>query len=192
MRDRLRLFVSAGPDLETEREIIGRAIAKLPVPVGWVIKRTPHRNEPFTPALKEVKDCDFYLLLLGSDIQAPVGWELRAAQQAGKKPLAFLKKVSHTPAARIFLRAAGINWIPFESPQELGPLVQRVLAERILEQAQELSLDLAQLEALSAFLRKSSEEKPEEVEEGEEGGAGEGGVIFAPGEPPSEGVPVSS
>jgi len=87
MASQLRVFVSAGPDLEPEREVIGQAIAKLPVPLGWVIKRTPHGNEPFTPALEEVKTCDFYLLLLGSDIQAPVGWELRAAQRAGKNLL---------------------------------------------------------------------------------------------------------
>ncbi|MEA3460071.1 MAG: hypothetical protein U9R11_05320 [Chloroflexota bacterium] len=179
MASRLRLFVSAGPDLEPEREIIGQAIAKLPVPLGWVIKRTPHWNEPFTPALEEVKTCDFYVLLLGADIQAPVGWELRAAQQAGKKPLAFLKKAARTPAARIFLRTTRIDWAPFSSPQELGFLVQKALAEQILERAQALALNLAQLEALSAFLKELSKKKPEEEAKRELGGAGEGGVIFA-------------
>jgi len=37
MAKRVRLFVSAGPDLEAEREIIGQAVARLPVSLGWTI-----------------------------------------------------------------------------------------------------------------------------------------------------------
>lgn len=193
MANRLQLFVSAGPELEPEREVIGQAIAKLPVSLGWVIKRTPHRNESFIPVLEEIEASDFFLLLFGSDIRAPVGWELRAARRAGKKPLAFLKNVAHTPAARIFLRETRIDWIAYDSPRELGSLVQKTLAEQILERTQDLSLNLTQLEAFSAFLEELGGRKPEgETEEaGRQGcGAGEGGVVLAPGGLPSEGVPI--
>jgi len=91
MASRLRLFVSAAPDLEAEREVIGQTVAELPVSLGWAIKRTPKRGEPLRPALEAVEACDFYVLLLATDIRAPVGLELYAARRAGKDPLAFLK-----------------------------------------------------------------------------------------------------
>jgi len=103
----------------------------------------------------------------------------RCTASGEESVIAFLKKAIRTPAARVFLRTTRIDWIPFNSPQELGPLVQKALAEQILERAQELALNLAQLEALSAFLKGLSKEKPEEEAKRELGGAGEGGVIFA-------------
>jgi hypothetical protein len=42
----VRLFVSATPDLEAEREVIGQVVVCLPVALGWEIKRTPRRGEP--------------------------------------------------------------------------------------------------------------------------------------------------
>ncbi|MFQ6057461.1 MAG: hypothetical protein ACE5MB_01100 [Anaerolineae bacterium] len=193
MADRLRMFVSAGPDMEAEREVIGQAVAKLPVPIGWVIKRTPHRGEPL--ALEAVESCDFYVLLLGSDISAPVGVELMAARKAGKVLLAFLKDVTHTPAAHAFAKVAGLDWMPFASAQELGTLLQKVLAQHILDRALNYKLSPIEYETLSAFLEElNREEKGEqapEQKEREPGGAGEGGVIIAPGRDlPPGGVPI--
>ena len=45
MADRVRLFISAGPELEPEREAIGRALAEFPINLGWEIKRTPRLGE---------------------------------------------------------------------------------------------------------------------------------------------------
>ncbi len=193
MADRLRMFVSAGPDMEAEREAIGRAVAKLPVSIGWVIKRTPHRGQPL--ALEAIESCHFYVLLLGSDISAPVGVELMAARRAGKVTLAFLKDVTRTPAARIFVRDAGVKWTPFNSAQELGTLLQKALAQHILDRALEYKLSPVEYETLSAFLKELDREEKKEREPEERGrepgGAGGGGVIIAPGRDiPPGGVPV--
>jgi hypothetical protein len=51
---RLSIFVSAGPDLEIEREVVGKAIAALPVSVGWVIKYTPLPGEVPDPSMEPV------------------------------------------------------------------------------------------------------------------------------------------
>jgi hypothetical protein len=176
MANRVRLFVTAAPDLEPEREAIGKAIAQLPVSLGWEIKRTPQPGEPLTPALKAVVDCDFYVFLLGTDVTAPVGVEWDAALEAGKTPLAFLKDAPHTPAAQAFARFAersGVRWTPFGDSQELGVLVQETLARRILDRA----------EALSGFLEKPRQKEGQVSEEAvqEPWGAGGGGVILAPG-----------
>jgi len=41
MSEILRLFVSATNDLESERAIVGRILAELPVKIGVEIRRTP-------------------------------------------------------------------------------------------------------------------------------------------------------
>jgi hypothetical protein len=81
---RLRLFVSAATELEAEHEAIGQAVARIPVPsLGW----------------DDITGADFFVLLLGRDVQAPVGAELLAARRAGKRALAYRKDVQRTQAA---------------------------------------------------------------------------------------------
>ena len=181
MAERLRLFVSAGPDLEAEREIVGQAVARLPVSLGWTIKRTPKQGEPLAPALEAVRACDFYVLLLGTDIRAPVGLELITAQRAWKTTLAFLKEeTARTPAARVFVRDAQVSWMSFHSGQELETLIQKVLAQRILERAESYAISPVEWETLSALVEQPSYEMAEQ-EPGEASGAAGGGVIIAPG-----------
>jgi hypothetical protein len=182
MAERLRLFVSAAPDLETEREIIGQAVARLPVSLGWTIKRTPNRGEPLAPALEAIRACDFYVLLLSKDISAPVGLELITARRARKTTLAFLKEeTARTPAARVFIRDAQVSWAPFHSGQELELLIQKALARRILESAETYPISPVEWETLSALVEQPSYQEMAESELTEASGAGGGGVIIAPG-----------
>lgn len=182
MAERLRLFVSAGPDLEAEREIIGQAVARLPVSLGWTIKRTPKRGEPLPPALEAVRACDFYVLLLSTDIRAPVGLELITAHRARKTILAFLKEeTARTPAARVFIRDAQVSWTPFHSGQELEILIQKALARRILEDAEIYAISPVEWETLSALVEQPSYKEMDKQGPEESGGAGGGGVIIAPG-----------
>lgn len=74
-----------------------------------------------------------------------------------------------------------MNWINFRSNEELKALIQKALAQRILEHAQAFALNLNDLELLSAFLEELDHEGRREQEAKEAGGAGEGGVIIAPG-----------
>ena len=86
---RLELFVSAGPDLEAEQEAIGQAVAQIPVPsFGWTIGRTPRRGQAQFVAWDEIASVDFFVLLLGSDVRAPVGAELLAARRGKRQVLA--------------------------------------------------------------------------------------------------------
>ena len=192
MAERLRLFVSAGPDLEAEREVIGQAVARLPVSLGWTIKRTPRLGEPLAPALEAVRACDFYVLLLGTDIRAPVGLELITAQRARKTILAFLKEeVACSPAARVFMRDTQVSWTPFRSGQELGALIEGALAQRILERAGSYAISPGECETLVALVEQPKDKETTKREPAEASGAGGGGVIIAPGRDlPPGGVPV--
>jgi len=193
MPGRVRLFVSATPDLEPEREIVGQAVARLPVSIGWEIKRTPQRGEPLQPALEAVTACDIYLFLLGQDITAPAGVEWDLAQRSGKRPIAFLKDVLHTPAAQVFIREAEVAWTHFANDEELMERIQIALAEHLLERELEYGLSVVEHEALSALLRERAEERPAEAApvKGRPGGAAGGGVILGPGDLPPGGVPVT-
>jgi hypothetical protein len=189
----LRVFISAGSDLEAEREVIGKAIAGLPVSLGWVINYTPTRDEPLVQVQEAVAASHFYALVMGPDIRAPVGSELYIARQRGKQILAFLKEGPRTPAGLVFVREASLEWNHFRREDELGPLLQRSLADQILASAQIHSISPVDWETLSAFhaeLRREegSAREREEVAPGYHG-AGSDAVIVAPGRDlPSEGV----
>lgn len=193
MTDRLHIFASAGPDLEVEREVIGKAIASLPVSLGWVIKYTPVRGERVAPALDAVAASHFYVLVLGGDIRAPVGSELYVARQTGKRVLAFLKNVLRTPAAHVFVKDASLEWEYFRAADELGPLLQRALIEQVLEGAQTCGLSPVDWETLSALLVDLADQEKLEREQEKAApsyrGAGKDAVIVAPGRDlPEEGV----
>jgi hypothetical protein len=196
MTSRLSVFVSAGPDLEIEREVVGKAIAALPVSVGWVIKYTPLPSEVPDPSMEAVATCDFYALLLGSDITAPMGAELHVARQAGKRISAFLKEAPRTPAAHVFLKRLPEEWQQFSGERELRRLFQKTLVDHILERPETYGMTLVDWEALSAL---SSEVADEASPAGEgdvtprHGGAGSAAVIVAPGRDlPPDGVLVGS
>lgn len=180
MADPVRLFISAGPELEPEREAIGRALAEFPINLGWEIKRTPRSEEPSD--LEAVRDCDCFVLLFASDICAPVGWEWIVACRAERFRLTFLKEgILQTPAGREFARDLGAKWWPFRSGHDLARQLMEALSERILERWQEFDLSAQEWEVLSAYLARLRGEKLKEGPEAEPAGAGEGGVILAPG-----------
>jgi hypothetical protein len=191
---RLRLFVSAGPDLEMEHEAIGQAVARIPAPsLGWAIGRTPRRGEPQFVPWDELAAADFYALLLGSDIQAPVGAELWAARRAGKRVLAFRKNVLRTQAAEAFARDAGVDWVEYEAVSQVACEIQIALVREILARGPVGELWPLEHETLRGFLEKLRAGEMEMLSPEQEGGAGGGGVILVPGKDlPPGGVLVDS
>jgi hypothetical protein len=192
MTSRLRIFVSAGPDLEIEKEVVGKAIAGLPLPVGWVIKYTPLPSEVPDPSMEAVAACDFYALLMAADVTAPMGAELHIARRAGKRILAFLREGPRTPAAYVFIRRLPEEWLRFSGERELRRLFQRTLVDQILERPEGYGLSLPDWEALSDLSSELADESLQDEEQDitpRHGGAGSDAVIVAPGRDlPSEGV----
>ena len=94
MATQVRLFISAGPPEEGAREHLGRALAELPVNVGWIIKRTPD--------VDSVAESHLFVMLLGQDIVAPVGLELWWARRTEKPIVAYTPESLRTPACQVF------------------------------------------------------------------------------------------
>jgi hypothetical protein len=173
MSTRARLFVSGAPDREPARELIGRALAELPVNVGWVIKRTPD--------VDSVAECHLFMVLLGPDIWAPVGLELWWARRTEKSILAYEADVLHTPAGLAFRQEnGGLDWTRYAQLADLRRIVLKDLSRFLLSHAERHDLTLLEIESLHAFLATLDKSAPLAAP-AKATGAGGGGVILAPG-----------
>ena len=175
----LRVYVSATLDLEAEREVVGEALARFPVSLPWLIRRTPHPGEQRPEALDEVHESDFFLILLGQDISAPVGAEVEAALTAAVPLLALEKDVPNTPAGRFFRYNSVEKWERFKAPADLQPTVVRFLAAALVEHAFQYGLGLAEATALAEHLRGKGQPEDAAVTGKGPAGAGESAVIVS-------------
>ncbi|MBC7236958.1 MAG: hypothetical protein H5T69_14045 [Chloroflexi bacterium] len=180
MENELVIYVSASSEMDAECELLGRLLANITKSTRWVIKRTPGIHEHANPDLVTLKRSQFYLILMGSDITAPIGVELMAAQEAGIPILAY-RNISGTatPAAAFFVHNAGVTWTRYESPAEFIHELERELITRLVEGTPGYGLNLSDIEDLSLRLERLKQgEQDKEVSEDKRRGAGRGGVIL--------------
>lgn len=178
------LYISAASDLYVERDMLARMIAELPVSVVWRVLQTPLSSEPLN--VEALQSANLHVLIIGSDIRAPVGLELRHAQ---RPVVAFLKHdVARTPAGQVFINEARVDWRRFEDAHDLRRQVQRVVARHLLRHATAYALSPEEIERLEDLL--SADEAGSEQDE-QEGGAGDSAVILSRERfRPSEGVEI--
>ncbi len=177
MASQVRLFISAGPDQEPARELLGRALAEFPINVGWVIKRTPD--------VDSVAESHVFVLLLGVDITAPVGLELYWARRTEKPIFAYRMETNRTPAGQVFLQETSV--LDWRRCRDLAALRRHVLADLsrfLLGNTERYGITVLEAERLRVFI-ESLEKAAAEPDSGQPApkpaGAGGGGVILAPG-----------
>jgi hypothetical protein len=180
------IYISAAPDLTTERETLARMIAELPVTLAWRIVQTPTGAEQLDTAA--LLKADLYFLVMGGDIRAPVGLELHTAQRAGKPVNAYLQRDSgYTPAGQVFIRQAGLTWQPFAGAASLSRHIRRRIVEHLVRHAIEYVLSPTELSQLETLLTAEAGAEPAASAEG----AGHSAVILSRERyTPSEGVIV--
>lgn len=176
----IRLFVSCSPGLAPEREMVGQAIAELPVSVGWRIKHTVGSGADDREAIAFIDRCDLYLVLLGGDFAAPMGLEWRKAMRQDKHLLAYRKDMLYSPSAQRLLRRSNEEWTIFETALELKRDVKQALAEMILDRGEHFGLRMNEVEALLR-IAEAEEEDDTSSEPDRRRGAGRGGVILGRG-----------
>jgi hypothetical protein len=159
-----------------EREALGRAVAALPVSIGWEIRHTLSAGEHRWDSLPFIAACDLYVVLLGADFAAPMGSEWRQAMESRRLTLPFFKDISHSPSAQWALRQRDVPWEVFASAGELEALLIRRLARAVLERGGQLGLDLDDVEGLLALAGKQEEERTHEPDR--RSGAGRSGMIL--------------
>jgi hypothetical protein len=133
MIDKLRLYISAAPDLRFERDLLARSITEVPTSLGWTIHQTPGPERE--PDLDAVARADVHVLMIGSDIQAPVGLEWVTARRLGRGvSLLYKASIPQTQAAQAFVRdlARHGKWVGFDDAADLRKRVMRLLVDHIL------------------------------------------------------------
>lgn len=180
MATRVRLFISAGPEEEPARELIGQALAELPVNIGWVIKRTPD--------IDSVPECHLYVIVLGRDIVAPVGLELWWARRTEKPIAGYVAQSHRTPAGQIFQQENfALNWTPYADFASLRRAFLKDMARFLLVHPDRYGVTVLEAETLKGLLAwldrptagSATSLAPESLKKLH--GAGGGGVILAPG-----------
>ncbi|MDW8396427.1 MAG: hypothetical protein RMM31_09320 [Anaerolineae bacterium] len=152
MVDKLKVYISAALDLRPERDVLARAIAEVPTSLGWVIAQTPTTQSDPDPSA--VQQADAYLLLLGSDIQAPVGFEWTLARRADRETFAFYKaSARQTQAAQAFLRevSRAVRWQTFNDVTELRRKALALLIDYLLARRASYGLSDAEVQRLNTW-----------------------------------------
>jgi len=173
------VYISAASDCDVERSVLGRAIADVPVDLGWRIVQTQGANDPVDA--QAIRDADLHVLLLAEDIRAPVGVEWKLARRAGRHPTLFLRKTrSRTPAARSFIRYVGPTetWTPYESPADLRRKALIEVVDTLLDRAGRLALKPARIVGLQQWRDRLVEGADDEAETAD-GSTGASSVILS-------------
>lgn len=193
MVDEIKVYISAASELDRERELLGRLIAEIPVTLGWRIVQTPTRGEPVD--VEAITTADIHLLIIGSDIRAPIGFEWLTARRSGRNPWLFLKQgVLQTAAAQDFVRRVGErrDWKAFKHRGELRRMAEQLIAEHILDRTSLYNIQGKEFDEFIEWKNKL-EKIPEDAVDDHRRGAGDSGVIISPERyVPREGVLIKS
>lgn len=152
MADTVFLYISAASDLNLERDSLSRAVTEIPVPLGWRIVQSPVRGEPVE--LEAVAQADMYILLLGSDIRAPIGQEWLISRKTKRKTVLYLKgEIYRTMAGLSFQHYVEkqATWRVFKDIADLRQQVLQALTDHLLDQAAYYQLSLADVERLQEW-----------------------------------------
>lgn len=180
MTAELAIYVSAAPEMDPECELLGQRLANLTHSIRWRIKRTPTSGPYANPDLEALAHSQFYLILLGQDIRAPMGVEWRAAQSEGLSILAYRStQWTPTPAASVFAHQASLEWREYASPQQFAQDFERRLIRMLIEGTPGYGLSLQDVQELAQRLEEQKKEQESSDAEGEaRRGAGQGGIIL--------------
>jgi hypothetical protein len=162
------VYISAASDCDVERSVLGRAIADVPVDLGWHIVQTAGPNDPVDA--RAIRNADLHFLLLAEDIRAPVGVEWKLARSIGRRPTLFIRETqSRTPAARSFVRYVGPNatWTGYDSPASLRRQALIAVADYLLDHAGRLALKPARIVELQQWREDLAEGKDADAEAGD-------------------------
>ncbi|NLI41745.1 MAG: hypothetical protein GX421_11325 [Caldisericales bacterium] len=173
----LSLYVSASPEMDPECELLGQVLAQLTPSVRWQIKRTPPAHDKMDPDWAALESADFYVLLVGRDITAPIGVEYVAAREHGIRAFSYRNRAATpSPALSAFVRQLHTDWRLYDTPQAFASDLRKQLVRSLIEGTPGYGLSLQEIERLAAELRAEDEDEHGGTEDLR--GAGRGGVIL--------------
>lgn len=179
MVDKLLVYISASPDLRLERAVLLRAVTEIPTSLGWSIRHTPSAGKE--PDLDAVARANVHVLMIGSDIQAPVGLEWLTAKRAGRSVKFFHKtSVMQTQSAQAFMRelARFAAWQRFVDAAGLRMKVLKLLSDHLLSNVVPYEISNEEANRLKTWRTGIDADKNKKAVDDRRGGADQGGVIL--------------
>jgi hypothetical protein len=177
--DTFNLYISAADDLQSERDLLSRIVTEIPVTLGWQINFSPLGEKILLE--KAIIEANLHMLVLGSDIRAPIGYEWHLSRNLNRKPKLFLKNgIARTPAAVDFQRSLSkfTKWQTFQSLSDLRVAELSYISQFILDRAHYFDLGTNERDQLSDFLEQLDETDTDEIDLSK-GVAGENSVILS-------------
>ncbi len=155
-----KVFVSSvmgAEDLSAERAVTLQVLESLqPVVEPWAFERAPASSKRLHDSyIDEVKNCDVFVLILGSVLTPAVQEEFETARDHGKALLVFPKNVSdRQPEAQALLGAIDAKYDRFLTTEELRGKLRVALGHEILRRTKGEGLLAAEGDSVPATLRK--------------------------------------
>lgn len=179
MVDIFKLYISAASDLQAERDFLSRSVTEIPVTLAWQINFSPIGEKKVDEKL--IHESDLHILILGTDIRAPIGFEWYLSRKLGRRPAFFRKMgIPRTPAAGNFIRSLSnySNWLTFDNFADLRFQALNHIGKTILTQTAYFNLKKEEFKSLSSFIDELEDKKIDQLS-GIDGGAGEDSVILS-------------
>ena len=158
--------------------MLAKAVTEMPTSLGWYVGQSPKPDRPVD--FEAVAQAEVHILILGSDIQAPVGLEWQTARRSGRLPVLFEKDTPHTQAATFFRRELSryAEWQSFKDPDTLRVQVLDRLVRHLLRQQVDYALQPEECTRLQDW-RKSIRKTPKQTPDALRGGADASAVILS-------------
>lgn len=134
-----KVFISsvlnpAVEDLRAEREAVRKVVDSYEFLKAWLFEKEPASPENLDESyLRQVEECDLFMLIIGSKITDPVTAEYLRAKELEKRILIFAKAVpEQTPQARLLLEGVDVKYATFETPGDLGQRAKEAINEALV------------------------------------------------------------
>ncbi|MGB2678508.1 MAG: DUF4062 domain-containing protein [Candidatus Acidiferrum sp.] len=132
--DQAKVFVSSilntsVEDLLEERKTVRQVVDSYRFLRSWAFEKAPASFEELDESyLRNVEECDIFIVIVGGEGSEPVAAEVQRAKQKNKPILVFAKSTSNRkPMAQMILETAGCKYASFQTVTDLEQAVRDAL-----------------------------------------------------------------
>jgi hypothetical protein len=128
-------------DLREERRVVREVVSSFSMLSPWAFEKAPASFEDLDESyLRNVDECDIFVVIVGSEPSNPVAAEVQRAIARNKPLLIFAKNVANRKAmAQMILDSAGRKYAPFADLAELEEAVRDAIEHTIVQGLRSLS-----------------------------------------------------
>jgi hypothetical protein len=128
-------------DLREERRIVREVVSSFSFLTPWAFEKAPASFEDLDDSyLRNVEECDVFIVLVGSESSNPVAAEVQRAIAKNKPILVFAKAVANRkPMAQMTLDSIGRKYAPFGDPTSLEEAVRDAIEHTLVQGVRSLS-----------------------------------------------------